>query len=239
MNEPRYCKWSIVEATRFAAVVSIATGSCFGDVVVHDNTNLSFRFVAQQQMVPTSGNRFNPLLSAADQALADPALSFRYVIPFIGGSQTPGTESIVGDGGFEIVRASAPVEIRNGFGVPFETFPALAFAAGDHVDALEDFARSPAVSWYTFFAGRIPLLGDRATIGWRQAVPGGFRYGWIELEFQIVDQPPNSLSFNNLYQPLRWAYETEPNVPIVVPAPTAIGLLALAGLVASRRQRRA
>ncbi len=220
-------------------LLAVAATPGLSAVVVFDNSAQQFRFSAFVNSQMIIGNHLDPSRAPDDQANIDVAQSMRYTIPPFNSSFFF-NEQFVGGASLQFARPLEPVGIRNDLGILFETFPARVYQTGELVEGpFGNFDSRASVSWYAGQIARLPLLGDRATIGWRQAVPGGFRYGWIELEFQVVDQPPNSLSFNNLYQPIRWAYETEPNVPIVVPAPTAIGLLALAGLVASRRRRRA
>lgn len=81
----------------------------------------------------------------------------------------------------------------------------------------------------------IRLLGQSPTIGIRITLADGFHYGLIQFDWRV--NPADDGGFVWMYQPIRWAYEAEPNVPITVPAPVStVALLALAVITPRRRR---
>ncbi len=218
--------------TQAAACVgaSIALSATNASVVVHDNTNGQFVLGAML-------NLFDPSLAPTSQAAAVPERSITYFGGFGGGSGTPQGDGIGCGEALRVPLNPVPFQIR----VPpinnlFEFFLTQTFANGEPVGPDEDYANGGTMALFrTGF--RTPLVGLTPFTGFRLQLADGVHFGWIQWLWS--SGPFFDGGTILMYQPIRWAYETEPNVPIVVPAPTAIGLLALAGLVASRRQRRA
>jgi hypothetical protein len=76
------------------------------------------------------------------------------------------------------------------------------------------------------------FMRQRDVVGIRLVVPGGFLYGWIEMELISIDEGA---------RPIAWGYETELNTPaVIVPEPLS-GVVcgtALAAALLTRRSRR-
>jgi hypothetical protein len=75
------------------------------------------------------------------------------------------------------------------------------------------------------------FMRPRDVVGIRMEVPGGFQYGWIEMELISIEEGA---------RPIAWGYETEINTPaLIVPEPTSCGfvLLCLAASPMARRSR--
>jgi hypothetical protein len=57
------------------------------------------------------------------------------------------------------------------------------------------------------------FMRPRDIVGIRMVVPGGFQYGWIEMELISIDDGA---------RPIAWGYETEINMPaVIIPEPWA------------------
>ncbi|MCC5621602.1 hypothetical protein [Nostoc sp. CHAB 5715] len=88
----------------------------------------------------------------------------------------------------------------------------------------------PATSWATYQVS----LPSSMVIGLELTIAGQTHYGWALVHhtgFYVNRQ-------DGAWQVERWAYETTPNTPAVIPAPGAGALLGVAGVIASRRRRK-
>jgi hypothetical protein len=113
----------------------------------------------------------------------------------------------------------------------YTLIPPQQFRAGEVVGAGAGWLSRVDHQWsYRFGGGN--LLGPDPILGFRTGTNGLYRYGWIELGQRTLPIP-----YNETYQPLRWAYETELNTPItvpitVIPEPASLISLLLCLLVA-------
>jgi hypothetical protein len=77
------------------------------------------------------------------------------------------------------------------------------------------------VGYFNIGLGRVRLLGQSPTIGFRVIMNGLPHYGWVELNHETG--VANTGIPLEMYQPVRWAFETTPNTPIGVPIPSPAG----------------
>ncbi|MFI4855121.1 MAG: hypothetical protein ACIAQF_09130 [Phycisphaerales bacterium JB065] len=103
-------------------------------------------------------------------------------------------------------------------------------AAGDMIGPSSDFTFGTGLFTYTFSDGVIDWLGYYATLGVKIEIEGQEHYGWIRLQW----------GGEFYYEPIAWAYETEPGVAIMatnIPAPATLAPLAAFGALTMRRRR--
>lgn len=91
----------------------------------------------------------------------------------------------------------------------------------------------------TLIDSTVNIIEDRYLLGLRFWRPDGFHYGYLDISF---DAPLPGWPDYTGFTIHGWAYETEPNTPIVarfIPAPGAgAAVLGAAGLLAARRRPR-
>lgn len=200
----------------------VACSTAAGSVIVFDNTAGIFDW--QPNAV-----HFDPLLPPDQQGSAATARSLVFEVPGGGGSFTAQAIQIRRAGSsIEVARSPTPVFITNPMGDVFEAIPLRVFSNNALVGPNAIWGAGGSAGWFAPFTNPpfTFVLGQHPTVGFRIPVEGGFQYGFIELELQ------------GFYQPVRWAYETEPNTPITVPTiPSAALLLTAAGALATRRRR--
>ncbi len=210
-----------------------------GEVVMFDNTSSQFLWVADGD-VTTPGSRFDPVISSeSQQHVLTTGRQLNYSAFLGAGSNDVLSDSILCGASIRIARGAATVVISGPQQGQETTFqPAMTFADGAMVGAGLDYQQFVSVGVFNPSFGRRDFLGQRAVVGFRAILSDGLpHFGWIE--FNRRDGPLASGFTVNMYQPIRWAYETEPNTPITVPASTAAVLLAGAGAAAAGRRQRA
>ncbi len=224
-----------------AACVCIASCPVGAEVVIFDNSAAAYVWVANGSAAGTS---FDPTLSPQAQASFSTARRLRYSA-FGGGpsGSDVAADFILAGASIRVARATSSTVISGPEpGQETTFFPAVNFALGQSVGAGQNYSNSVVdVGYFAASIGREALLGDRPTVGFRVMLDDGLpHYGWIELQRRVGPGQfgPGEPTPILMYQPVRWAYETLPNTPItVVPSPGAMGVIALAGLVAARRRR--
>ena len=209
-------------------------------VVVYDNTSLTtptFVWVASNLL--STGSSFDPTRSPEDQAgvTTPPAMGYS-------GHSTLGAPGSLAINGFNC--STGLNVIRDATGIPIDTprgpatlFPATVFRVGDTIGPGANYRQNADAAFTGDFLGGnvFRLLGQSPVVGFRATLADGIHYGWIE--FNWTTGPRSDGSVILMYQPLRWGYETLPNVPITIAIPTPAGIAPLVafGLFASRRRR--
>lgn len=232
-------KWFTLSAVLLAAVPGPRAAA---ELIVQSNAGGSFIWRPTHTPSPgfpggtQAGNAFDPTLPASSNPTAG-ATSLTAT------SGTGGTSSTYVDAFFSagpsirIARGITPVTIP---GIPqVQQLRAAVFTPGQSVGPANAGAEWAGAASYSYSRPTLagPQLGQSPFIGIRLELATGVHYGWIELDWRSVSYP-SGLSIG-AYQPVRWAYESVPNVPALVPAPGAGALLGAAGIVALRRRRRA
>ncbi|MGQ0626789.1 MAG: hypothetical protein ACT4PL_01660 [Phycisphaerales bacterium] len=208
------------------------------DVVIHDNRAATF-VLRPDFDSEGGGTLFDPTLPPSAQPSIVLRRSLIYAVPRLTGSAVPLADAIFPADllGVQIAVEAGQRVIVNQFNVEFGTTAAQAFLDQELVDPSDRWALGGALAWNALFQNpvRQPLLGQSPTIGFRSPVPGGFQYGFIRLNWQLTPRVDGAIIL--MYQPIEWAYETQTNVPILVPAPgPAFALIALAPLALRRRR---
>ena len=223
----------------------VCVGAVSAEVVLFDNTAGTFFWVANADTGP--GGAFDPTLAPSQQASFAESRRLRYGAS-LGGSGTIVSADLIAMGS-AIRIAGNPVPTRvfgPNPGQERDFLHAATFLPGEQVgpntmypDPVPPMPPNIIVGYFNVNLGRHGFLGQHPFVGFRVTLDDGLpRYGWIEFDYrESLIHPDGDLGL--MYQPVRWAYETEPNTPITVPSPGALSLLALAGLRAARRRRSA
>ena len=233
--------------TALAATIAsmVCVGAVSAEVVLFDNTAGTFFWVANADTGP--GGAFDPTLAPSQQASFAESRRLRYGAS-LGGSGTIVSADLIAMGS-AIRIAGNPVPTRvfgPNPGQERDFLHAATFLPGEQVgpntmypDPVPPMPPNIIVGYFNVNLGRHGFLGQHPFVGFRVTLDDGLpRYGWIEFDYrESLIHPDGDLGL--MYQPVRWAYETEPNTPITVPSPGALSLLALAGLRAARRRRSA
>lgn len=217
------------------------SSAAMGTVVTFDNSDSTFIWTGNGRR-GIAGSLFDPTLApSAQQSATFTARQLASVVQLGGGSTFVGGDGIGASSAIRLARNETPVIVSGpALGQQTEFRPATTFAPGQQVSQNANFESSIDTAYFNISLGRHNFLGDHAFIGFRVLLDDGLpHFGWIELEFRespvAVGPPPLSTRF--MYQPVRWAYESEPNTPItVVPGPGAAAF-AIVGILAGRRRR--
>ncbi len=100
---------------------------------------------------------------------------------------------------------------------------------GEMIGPSSDFIVGTSLYEYNFSDGVTEWIGFQANLGVKIEIAGEDHYGWIRLQWT-----------GNRYDPIAWAYETEPGVAIMatdIPAPATLAPLAAFGALTMRRRR--
>jgi len=213
-----------------SVTVLAASAGSLGSIVVHDNSQGLF-------VLGAGLNRLDLTMPPDQQQSPVRERSITYTAGSGGGSDSPQGDGVNGGSGVRIVQNPVPLVITSGTGGMFIIPLAQTFGPGEPIGPSFIYASGGAMALFHIAGGAIhaPLLGQSPFTGFSLTLDDGVHYGWIQWNFSMG--PARDSVPIPMYQPIRWAYETEPNVPIVVPAPATATLLALAGLVATRRRR--
>lgn len=209
------------------------------EVVVFDNSNATFVWVANGDFtVPNAA--LDPTWGPEEQVF--PALNPRaiYFNAFLGGgSNTVRADGLLAGPNTRIARSATPTIVFGPLPNQESTFfQATEFQVGDTIGVNQNYQPGADTGYFAPALGRHNFLGENGIVGFRTILDDGLpRFGWIELVYRFGPSHNGSTTVL-MYQPVRWAYETLPNTPItVIPSPGALGVIALAGLVAGRRRR--
>jgi len=235
----------------------VLAGSASASVVQYINTNpalddlpsllVTKDFVRESQAIDIRQDAFHQ--PAPGGFFAPPPGTFHFV------RQDGSTSSA---GAVVSIQAGADVRIASyivedfkkdfiyGFPQPGEYGPVESpqhFAVGDAVDGSWNWTEDSPVWGVGSLPGgggstTIRLLDEHAIIGIELTLDTGVHYGFVEL--LQVGTEPGLFGAAPLYTAVRWGWETDAGVALVIPpipAPGAGALLGLAGLAASRRRR--
>lgn len=100
---------------------------------------------------------------------------------------------------------------------------------GEMIGPSSEFVGGTELYTYTFSNYPMTWLGPYPNLGVKIEIGGQEHYGWIRLQWT-----------GNRYDPIEWAYETEPGVPIMataIPTPASLAPLAVFGAIGLRRRR--
>lgn len=221
--------------------VCVCGSDAQGDPVIFDNSDLTFRWFANATAM--EGGSFDPTLAPTSQpTAANTPRSLGYGAGLGGGSLTIVGESISRRGtSIQLVRNTTATVVVSPLGIQNIFFPLTAFQPGTTVGPGANFANNGEIGYFAASLGHIPLLGNQVLIGFRATLADGLpHYGYIELHYlsgffgEFGGGAPLTM-----YQPIRWAYESLPNTPIlVVPGPGVGAALALGLAAATGRRRR-
>ncbi len=226
----------------FACVVLTSTTSAFGAVVMFDNSNATFVWVANGDL-PNPGAAFDPTLPPQGQSMFNAARSLSHGAGRGGSSSSVIADAFVSFGdSLRIARTTVPRVVNGPNAGQQTTFDRVAqiFQGGEVVGSAGLFDQAGVhVGAFNIGLGSIPFLGQHPFVGFRVILGDNqFHYGWIEFDRRSGPTAEVGGGSVLMYQPVRWAYETLPNTPItVVPSPGALGMLALGGMMAARRRR--
>lgn len=126
--------------------------------------------------------------------------AFKWLIPSPMGINDVTSGQIIGGPNASVARG----ELAKAQGAFF--FPAKVFGPGEPINAAEDFGLFADTYAYSIANGATLLIGPQATLGVQVIVSGHPHYGWIRLAWNGTE-----------YQPIAWAYESNPETSIVVP----------------------
>ncbi len=208
-------------------------------VIMFDNADASFVWLPNGDTLPRS--RFDPTVAVMQQSNASTARQLLYFANPGGGSTTVGADIIQASAvnGVTIAIRSTPIVVNGpspGQQTTFSVVPEV-YAPGQSIGSTASYVAGASVGYSNPTLGRFNFLGQHPFIGFRVTLDDGQpHYGWIELDYRSSPLPGTGTV--NMYQPIRWAYETEPNTPITVPASTAAVLLAGVGAAAAGRRQR-
>ncbi len=221
-------------------VVAMAASGAQAAVQLFDNTATQFVWIPNGGDF-AAGGQFDPTLGPGQQDQFVMSRSLHHTAAIAGGSNGVTAESIIALGTqIRIAHSTVPRTV-NGPNQGQETVfdrVAQVFSPGDSVGANRLFDNAGVhVGAFNISLNQIPFLGQHPFLGFRVILADGLpHYGWIEFDRRRVFAANGGEPF--CYQPVRWAYETLPNTPImVVPSPGALGMLALGGMMAARRRR--
>lgn len=212
--------------------------------MIFDNSAQTFVWVSNGDF--TIPNKiFDPTRGPHEQQAFNLATGLGYAAFLGGGSNTVASDSISAGSSIRLLRSTTPVLIEPPFGgTPASFLPAVVLEVGAQLGLSgidQEYADRAAMGYFNPNLDRQSLVGERPIIGFRVMLDDGLpHYGYIEFERR---QGPLAGGFPGetilMFQPVRWAYETEPNTSItVVPAPGAAAALLLgAGALAGRRRR--
>lgn len=221
---------------RAALATTVAFTGCVGalrgEVVLFDNSAGTFVWIANAGTGP--GGAFDPTLAPGQQGNFAESRRLRYSAS-LGGSGTIVSADFIAMGS-AIRIAGNPVPTRvfgPNPGQEREFLHAATFQIGEQVGPNAPYP-APVninVGYFNVNLGRHGFLGQHPFVGFWVILGDGLpRYGWIEFDYrESLIHPDGDRGL--MYQPIRWAYETEPNTPItVVPSPGAVSLLGVAAI---------
>ncbi|MGQ0626757.1 MAG: hypothetical protein ACT4PL_01495 [Phycisphaerales bacterium] len=235
-KSPLACLTAIC-GTGLSVLVCIPVGSA-ASVIEHSNAERTFVWRANPGFAGGVGDLLEPLLSANQQSEAVFSRSLFYVAGVGGGSESPQGDAVQGSATMRVVQSPIPLLITNRFGVVTTFQPLQAIPAGSLLGASANYRNFGTAAIYYLGGNMVhaPLLGQSAFIGFNMTLADGPHYGFVELMF-TTGPVGNSGEIIPMYQPLRWAYESQPNVPIVVPGPGPALAFVLFAPLAVRRRR--
>lgn len=196
-------------------------------------------------------NRWDPTISAQQQSLANPNASFRQTGISYTDFEGVGLSSIdiSSEGDLTFITGTAPLtaQVYRYLGGPFPTLVTLTFspipidlAFGSVVGAEGNYQQHGSVVMRQSLGFGISTFSSvwgsattPHTLGFRLQRPDGPHYGFVTW---VYGQLPGNAPYAD-FQPVQWAYETEPNTPIVVPPLGGASLLLLAAMSSVRRRR--
>lgn len=197
-------------------VVSVLTvGSVAGAEVIQFVNNGEFHLepdlLTLSDFIP--GNDFDPTVSASENgSFSLNSMDYLRVSPV---SSSDITEGSLGGGPSSTIRVTAPV------------------FNGDQISSLSEFFVELETDTYSFSTGAVPNFGDEMTLGISIVLEGETHYGWVRFVWT-----EESNDFFSIYQPVAWAYESVPGVPITaIPAPASAISLGMLSLFTIRRRR--
>lgn len=215
------------------AAVSMAAGQAAGAVVVHDNSAGTFKWTLGLHDVDGSEipGTFLDITQPPTQDSHRRAGAFGKWYWPNQSSSSPGTRRLLGEAGAEIAKTSEKIDILWKDSV-FQVMPPRDYDPGEPVTTHDNWSHF-AVPYFWHLPFSVDL--NTGTPGFDKDVYLGLRvkltdnqwhYGWIH--------------FIDYYNPVMWAYETEPNVPISISVPspaigTSILMLTLGACVQRRR----
>lgn len=232
----------------FVLIGILACASATAAPVVHDNSSATFVWTGNGS-IGIPGGLFDPTLPPNQQQ--SEAFGPRQLATVVnlggGGSGVVFADGITTASSIRLAR-NLTTTIVNGPDVGQQTLfrHATVFSVGAQVGPASNFEAINTfvpTGYFNVRLGQDNFLGQRAFVGFRVILNDGlFHYGWIELDYRespvAIGPPPLSTRF--MYQPISWAYETEPNTPItVVPGPMGAGVCVAAAVFALRRRRAA
>jgi hypothetical protein len=205
---------------------------------VFDNTNDTFLWVPNGSF-ENPGAQFNPTL--APVASLPLVFDTRALLVFgsMGGSSSAVSADLIATGpNIAIARNLIAVTVNGPQpGQQTQFRPATLFAAGASVGPGSNFEAQADTGYFNPTLGRIALLGDNPTLGFRVMLNGQPHYGYIEFDRRLATTAGGDFVLP-IYQPIRWAYETTPNTPITVPSVPAVLAFGAAGIGAATLRRR-
>lgn len=225
-------------------LVSAAVVNADADLLIFQNTNPAFAFMQPTSVSPGGdffdGDQLDITRDAFNQPLLGTYVTHGIAFDFIPGVTSTEGESmeIYGGSPFQlqtdarIIRSSTPTLYReDGTGSVYEVFGPELLGSGDSIDSTRDWARNLPI-WDRNDFGLVYTVTEQFVAGIELTLDTGTHYGFVEFERVFPTSP-----FFPLFRPVRWGYETTPNTPVVIPAPTSLALLAGAGLLTTRRRR--
>ena len=201
-----------------SAIASIAAaGATHADLQIHTNTNFEFTLSYYHFLSsPPAGTSLNIRLDAASQAATDewPLDENAFGIWADGPSSSSGWGNyyFFDDGDAKVTKSDEITVVDNGYYQDWYT-PVTTFSPGESVGP-ESFTDAVGRDILTFsWEGPInhsPIDG-MGFVGVSIVIEGQTHYGWV---LMVDDYPAGSN-----YQPIAWAFETEPGVPALVVDP--------------------
>jgi len=223
-----------------AGVVASESRLVSADVIVFDNQDGAFALRARGDSVEPRSVLDPTLPAAAQTSQGLFERGFYHFAASGGGSDSPQGDGFFCGANMRLARSTTPIEVRNGVGAVTTFFPTQVFAAGESVGNGPDYQETVITALFHIAgdAFHAPFLGQSAYMGFRLNLADGPHFGWVELDFRtgIFSSGGGTIP---MYQPIRWAYESQPNVPIAVPGPSVGGCLAVGALAVGLRRRRA
>ncbi|MFG0291756.1 MAG: hypothetical protein ACF8MJ_01230 [Phycisphaerales bacterium JB050] len=200
----------------FFVTAMLTCGTAASAEVIHFVNNGEFEWEPDRltltDFIP--GNDFDPTISASENGPFTPSsIDYLRLSPV---SSSDVTEGSLGAGPGSTIRVTAPV------------------FNGDQIDSSLEFFVELTTDTFSLSGGAVPNFGSEMTLGVSVELAGETHYGWVH--FVWTEQAND---FFSIYQPVEWAYESEPGVPITaaVPAPASAVILGLFGTVGLRRRR--
>lgn len=188
------------------------------EVVIHSNEPRTFVWMFEHAYMPSTTDEeyLDPTADVSSQT-GDPAdVSIYYIYNYPVTSSTPASDSI---GSYP--QSPARTHFAQGQTVTFthqlqplwtaNVTPLLAMSEGEVVGADLTWVAGGPVNFRWLGSGVSQrLLPDRTFLALKLTIAGATHYGWVELNRQDNNSQP--------WYPIRWAYETTPNTPVVIPA---------------------